>query len=231
MNQSALRLFVRSIITEAKEAKETKKAETKLPKSSGKLMDLKKELAALEQYRDEIQVAKFAEKTAETEVEFADLAKFKKELDAIKEKGVKLESDLEAKIEEIKAKIDVQKNKIKEMIGMVPKGNQKKIEDVKDPEEDEDKPENQEELDADQKADMDHEDNKLSQYDEAKKSSAGMTKKAKSAVAKKAHAGGDIGKKGKGFKKVEKAAEKEYGSKEAGQKVAAAAMWKGQAKK
>jgi hypothetical protein len=58
-----------------------------------------------------------------------------------------------------------------------------------------------------------------------------MTKKAKSAVAKKAHAGGDIGKKGKGFEKVEKAAEKKYGSKEAGQKVAAAAMWKGQAKK
>jgi len=63
-----------------------------------------------------------------------------------------------------------------------------------------------------------------------KKPSAGMTKKEKSAVAKKAHAGGDIGKKGKGFEKVEKAAEKEYGSKEAGQKVAAAAMWKSQAK-
>jgi len=290
MNQSALRLFVRSIITEAKEAKKSEKKETKLPKSSGKLMDLKKELAALEQYRDEIQVAKFAEKTAETEVEFADLAKFKKELDAIKEKGVKLESDLEAKIEEIKAKIDVQKNKIKEMIGMTPKAGQKIMED-------EDEPENQEELDADQKADMDHEANKLSKYDEAKegnavkahmekliqaaktgnakkdsilagfagagikykvttaepniikywndeqglsgeinldevkKPSAGMTKKAKSAVAKKAHAGGDIGKKGKGFEKVEKAAEKKYGSKEAGQKVAAAAMWKGQAKK
>jgi hypothetical protein len=66
---------------------------------------------------------------------------------------------------------------------------------------------------------------------EKEKPSAGMTKKEKSAVAKKAHAGGDIGKKGKGFEKVEKAAEKEYGSKEAGQKVAAAAMWKGQAKK
>ena len=116
MNQSALRLFVRSIISEAKEVKDTKKAEkkdTKLPKSSGKLMDLKKELAALEQYRDEIQLAKFAEKTAETEIEFADLYKFKKELDAIKEKGIKLESDLEAKIEEIKAKIGAEKGKIK----------------------------------------------------------------------------------------------------------------------
>jgi hypothetical protein len=63
------------------------------------------------------------------------------------------------------------------------------------------------------------------------KPSAGMSKKEKSAVAKKAAAGKDIGKKGKGFEKVAKAAEKQYGSKEAGQKVAAAAMWKNQAKK
>ena len=59
-----------------------------------------------------------------------------------------------------------------------------------------------------------------------KKPSAGLTKKEKSAVSKKAHAGKDIGKKGKGFEKVAKAAEKQYGSKEAGEKVAAAALWK-----
>lgn len=62
--------------------------------------------------------------------------------------------------------------------------------------------------------------------EEAKKPSTGLTKAQKSAVAKKAHAGKDIGKKGPGFEKVAKAAEKKYGSKEAGQKVAAAAMWK-----
>jgi hypothetical protein len=66
---------------------------------------------------------------------------------------------------------------------------------------------------------------------EKKKPSAGLTKTEKSNVAKKAAAGKDIGKKGKGFEKVAKAAEKQYGSKEAGQKVAAAAMWKAQAKK
>ena len=49
-----------------------------------------------------------------------------------------------------------------------------------------------------------------------------MSKKKKSAVAKKARAGGDIGKKGKGFAKVAKAA----GGGEKGQKIAAAAMWK-----
>lgn len=61
---------------------------------------------------------------------------------------------------------------------------------------------------------------------EKKKPSAGLTKAQKSSVAKKAAAGKDIGKKGKGFEKVAKAAEKQYGSKEAGERVAAASMWK-----
>ena len=67
-------------------------------------------------------------------------------------------------------------------------------------------------------------------HEAKKKPSAGLTKKEKSAVSKKAHAGKDIGKKGKGFEKVAKAAEKQYGSEEAGKKVAAAAMWKNLAK-
>ena len=61
---------------------------------------------------------------------------------------------------------------------------------------------------------------------ESKKPSADLSKKEKSAVVKKAEAGEDIGKKGKGFEKVAKKAAKEYDSKEAGEKVAAAAMWK-----
>jgi hypothetical protein len=55
-----------------------------------------------------------------------------------------------------------------------------------------------------------------------KKPSAGLTKKEKSAVVKKAKSGKDIGKKGKGFEKVAKAA----GGGEKGEKIAAAAMWK-----
>lgn len=66
--------------------------------------------------------------------------------------------------------------------------------------------------------------------DEAKKKpSAGMTKKEKSAVVKKAKAGKDIGKKGKGFAAIEKKAE-ESGA-DNPKAVAAAAMWKSQAKK
>ena len=178
MNQSAIRLFVRSLITEAKEEKAAK-----LPKSSGKLMDLKKELAALEQMKEEIQAAKFAEKTAETEVEFANLSKFAKELDKIKAGGVALEASIDAKIEELKGKIDTQKNKIKEMIGMTPSPGQEKMVDEK-----KEKEEHMEE-----------------------------------ARFKK---GTDIGKPGKGFEKIAKSAAKQYGSKEAGKKVAGAILKK-----
>lgn len=57
---------------------------------------------------------------------------------------------------------------------------------------------------------------------EAKKPSAGLSKAKKSAVVKKAKAGKDIGKSGKSFDQVAKAA----GGGEKGKKIAAAAMWK-----
>jgi hypothetical protein len=62
--------------------------------------------------------------------------------------------------------------------------------------------------------------------DKDNKPSAGLSDKEKSNVAKKARKGKDIGKKGKNFDKVADKAAKKYGSKEAGEKVAAAAMWK-----
>jgi len=58
------------------------------------------------------------------------------------------------------------------------------------------------------------------------KPSAGLTKKEKSATVKDAKAGKDIGKPGKNFDKVAKAA----GGGEKGEKIAAAAMWKNKAK-
>lgn len=48
----------------------------------------------------------------------------------------------------------------------------------------------------------------------------------KSAAAKEAHKGKDMGKKGKNFKKIEEKGEQEYGSKEAGEKVAGAIFQK-----
>ena len=172
MNHFALRMFVRSLITEAKD-KEPKKKEAGLPKSSGKLIDLKKELSALKTMKDELMAAKFAEKTASTEVEFANLAKFAKELDKIKAGGVALEASIDEQIKALEDKISAEKNKIKEMMGLVPEGGQEKI------------------------------------VDEAR------FKK-----------GTDIGKKGKGFEKIEKKAAKQYGSEEAGKKVAGAILKK-----
>ena len=55
--------------------------------------------------------------------------------------------------------------------------------------------------------------------------------KERSELAKKARAGKDIGKPGKGFEKVAAKAAKQYGSIEAGERVAAAAMFKAQAHK
>jgi hypothetical protein len=67
------------------------------------------------------------------------------------------------------------------------------------------------------------------QINEAKPS-AGLTKKEKSKIVKKAKKGKDIGSKGKKFKEVEKAAEKEYKNPEISKKIAASVMWKKAAK-
>ena len=90
----------------------------------------------------------------------------------------------------------------------------------------------QKELDVDGDDDIEADDladlraKKDKKVDEASKPSAGMSKDEKSALAKKASAGKDIGKPGKSFDKVAKAA----GGGEKGKKIAAAAMWKNAAK-
>lgn len=58
-----------------------------------------------------------------------------------------------------------------------------------------------------------------------------LNKKERSSLAKRAVAGKDIGKKGKMFDKVSEKAAEEYGSKEAGERVAAAAMFKARAQR
>jgi hypothetical protein len=91
----------------------------------------------------------------------------------------------------------------------------------------------QKELDQDDDGDIEADDladlraKKDKKVDEAKaKPSAGLSKAQKSATVKDAKAGKDIGKPGKSFDKVAKAA----GGGEKGKKIAAAAMWKNKAK-
>ena len=62
------------------------------------------------------------------------------------------------------------------------------------------------------------------------KPSSGLSAKQRSNVVKQARAGKDIGKPGKGFAAVAAKGAAQYGSAERGRAVAAAAMWKNQAK-
>jgi predicted transcriptional regulator len=89
----------------------------------------------------------------------------------------------------------------------------------------------QKKLDKNHNGKIDGQDFKILQGQKKKevseeKPSAGLSKEKKSEVVKKAKKGGDIGNKGKGFEKLASKAAKEYGSKEKGEKVAAASMWK-----
>lgn len=185
MNDTQLRSFVRQLIAEAKAKKAEKKddkkpakkaekkddkKEPKLPKSSGKLMDLKKEVAYLKEMSAQLQATGITEGDEQvTEVEFSNLQKFVNELSKVKAAGAELKKKLDEEITSIEEKIKDEKNKIKEMIGLI----------------------SEEELDE--------------------------------ARFKK---GEDVGKPGKGFAKIAKSAAKQYGSKEAGQKVAGAILKK-----
>lgn len=107
--------LVAKLISEAIKKEKVKKEN--LPKSSGKLIDLKKNLEALIQLKNELSLAKFSEKTATTEIEFADLAKFTKEYDLIKSKGVTLEKKIDDEIASLKTRISLAQNKIKDLMG------------------------------------------------------------------------------------------------------------------
>ena len=112
-----------------------------------------------------------------------------------------------------KAVADKKKNPFAKKVDEALKGKQKKL-DVDD----------DGDIEADDLADLRAK--KEKKVDEASKPSAGLTKAQKSATVKDAKAGKDIGKPGKSFDKVAKAA----GGGEKGKKIAAAAMWKNKAK-
>ena len=112
-----------------------------------------------------------------------------------------------------KAVADKKKNPFAKKTNEALKGNQKKL-DVDD----------DGDIEADDLADLRAK--KEKKVDEASKPSAGLTKAQKSATVKDAKAGKDIGKPGKSFDKVAKAA----GGGEKGERIAAAAMWKNKAK-
>jgi len=124
MNDFQIRAFVRQLISEAKAKKDDKKANKKEPKtmkSSGKLMDLKKEIAYLKEMSSQLQATGLTEAEEVTKVEFSNLQKFVSELAKVKEAGADLKKKLDDEIKSIEEKIKAEKAKIKEMIGMVSK--------------------------------------------------------------------------------------------------------------
>jgi len=130
MNNFQIRAFVRQLITEAKAKKDDKKAdkkatkkedkkEPKTMKSSGKLMDLKKEVAYLKEMSAQIQATGLTEAEEVTEVEFSNLQKFVNELAKVKSDSAALKAKLDEEITATEAKIKAEKDKIKEMIGLI----------------------------------------------------------------------------------------------------------------
>ena len=127
MNDTQIRVFVRQLIIEAKKAKAAKKPakkadkkEPKLPKSSGKLMDLKKEVAYLKEMSAQLQATGITEGDEQVaEAEFSNLQKFVSELSKVKMAGAELKKKLDEEIMATEAKIKAEKDKIKEMIGLI----------------------------------------------------------------------------------------------------------------
>jgi len=135
MNNFQIRAFVRELISEAKKAKTEKKddkkpakkaekkddkKEPKLPKSSGKLMDLKKEVAYLKEMSAQLQATGITEGDEQVaEAEFSNLQKFVSELSKVKMAGAELKKKLDEEITATEAKIKAEKDKIKEMIGLI----------------------------------------------------------------------------------------------------------------
>ena len=204
MKLSEVREVIRQVIAEAKETKENGSK-----KSTGKLVDLKNEMEGLKRMKESLGQLQISEGGDQSFVaEYAHMQKFVNEFTKLKEAHAKLSEMLDKQMGDVDTKIKSETQKVKEMVGLVePAAKKMKDEAKKAPKKDEKKDEKKEEHTADDK------------------------KKAKDLDEARFEKGEDIGKPGAGFKKVAKAASKEYGSKEAGQKVAGAILKKVLAKK
>lgn len=203
MNITEVRDIIRQVIAEAKEGG--------LPKSGGKLVHLKKEMEGLKKMKESLGSLQIAEGSDQQFVaEYAHMQKFVNELEKIKSAHAKLSEMLDNQINEVDGKIKSETEKIKEMMGLIEKAKKEpkeKKEKATAHEKGETKEEEKEEHKADDKK-------KVKELDEAR-----------------FEKGEDVGAKGKNFAKIAKSAEKQYGSKEAGQKVAGAILKKVVAKK
>jgi len=122
MNITEVRNIVKLAIAEAME-------KSGLPKSGGKLVHLKKELAGLKNMRESLGQLQIAEGGEQQFVaEYAHMQKFVTELEKIKAAHAKLAEMLDKQISEVETKVSSETEKIKEMVGLIEKAPKEKKE-------------------------------------------------------------------------------------------------------
>jgi hypothetical protein len=115
MNITEVRNIVKLAIAEAME-------KSGLPKSGGKLVHLKKELAGLKNMKESLGQLQIAEGGEQQFVaEYAHMQKFVTELEKIKAAHAKLSEMLDKQISEVETKVSSETEKIKEMVGLIDK--------------------------------------------------------------------------------------------------------------
>jgi septal ring factor EnvC (AmiA/AmiB activator) len=119
MNITEVRNIVKLAIAEAME-------KSGLPKSGGKLVHLKKELAGLKNMKESLGQLQIAEGGEQQFVaEYAHMQKFVTELEKIKSAHAKLAEMLDKQISEVETKVSSETEKIKEMVGLIEKAPKK----------------------------------------------------------------------------------------------------------
>ena len=122
MNITEVRNIVKLAIAEAME-------KSGLPKSGGKLVHLKKELAGLKNMRESLGQLQIAEGGDQSFVaEYAHMQKFVNELEKIKASHAKLAEMLDKQISDVEGKVSSETEKIKEMVGLIEKAPKEKKE-------------------------------------------------------------------------------------------------------
>jgi len=117
MNITEVRDIIRQVIAEAKEEKANGGK-----KSTGKLVDLKKEMEGLKKMKESLGSFQIAEGGDQSFVaEYAHMQKYVNEYDKLKMAHAKLSEMLDGQITEVDGKIKSETEKVKEMMGLIEK--------------------------------------------------------------------------------------------------------------
>jgi hypothetical protein len=139
MRLAEVRNIIHQVIAEVKkektEAKKKPKTEKKpeakskigsnLPKSSGKLADLKKEMEGLKRMEESLGQLQITEGDDGFVAEYAHMQSYVNELNSIKEAHANLSEKISKRMEEVKMKMQTETAKVKEMMGLGDKSKMK----------------------------------------------------------------------------------------------------------